>query len=171
MPASDVYVVGLGTNEKPLSRTIRRATEGWCSHAWLEYSSLRFGGMWTIHATAEGVRRERVLDVWARYPTMKRYEVRHDLSPGIVRAVEAIGTPYDYGATIFNVLLFYLMRHGLYNNQNIMRTEGLYNCSELVTSILKWSYVPGHREMDPEATPPIKLDSICRGGKPTIVEV
>jgi len=169
MPIAERYVIGLGTNDKFVSRLIRVATNGWCSHTWLEYSSIRFGGLWVIHATDTGVVRERIMDIWRRYPTRKRYEVRWDLTEGMRQAVEALGTPYDYGSTLTNALLLVLNRYTSYAPPDIARNPKLFNCSEFVAMILKASGIPGHGQIDPEATSPIKLDSICLDGAPEII--
>lgn len=161
MSVEDTYVVGLGTNKNFNSKIVRAVTKGWCSHAWIEYYSARFGAFWVIH-TCGTVVRERVFDVWRRYPIRKRYEVHWQLAPGIEKAGEYIGTPYDWRSTIANSIL--LVAHNFTKHEyEIVRDSSLFNCSELASSILKWSNFP--EEIDPEATSPIVLDGICKNSR------
>lgn len=159
MSVEDTYVIGFGTNDLPKSKLVRTITRGWCSHTWIEYYSIRFGAFWVIHATHTGVVRERVFDVWKQYPRFKRYEVKWDLSNGILRAGEYEGTPYDWRSTIVNAAL--LVMNDMFGYEaEIERDPERFNCSELSTSILKWSKIPKHERLDPEATYPIKLNRL-----------
>jgi hypothetical protein len=159
------YIIGLGTNNRFESRVVRAVTGGWCSHAWLEYCSMRFGGIWVIHSTGKrGVVRERFMEVWKRYPVRKRYEVNWDLSDGLVTAINALKSPYDMQTTLVNSALLFLHRYLGYTAKNIARNSSLFNCSELITTVLKDSKIPNSEQFDPEATTPIMLDQICASG-------
>lgn len=169
---SERYIIGLGTNNRFESRIVRAVTGGWCSHSWLEYSSMRFGGIWVIHSTGDrGVVRERFMDVWRRYPVRKRYEVNWDLTEGLATAINVIKTPYDTKTAYVNAVLLFMHRYLGYTAEDIARNSSLFTCSELTTLTLKDSRVPNHEQLDPEATTPIMLDGICASGSPIFKEL
>jgi len=170
--SNSVYVIGLGTNEKLTSRLIRQVTQSpgsievprW-SHTWLEYSHPELGVMRAIHADSEGVRVENVLDVIARYPEHRRIEVRWDLKPGLVRAIDEVGRRYDFDGVILRGLILSVQRWSgcvLWVPEDDLDE---WFCSELVTMILAESAFPGHEQMVPHLTTPDKVESILDGSR------
>lgn len=158
MGAADVVVVGFGTNGKWSSKMIRRATNSWCSHTWIEYSSTEYGAMNAIHAQPEGVVKQRVLDVWNTYPKSRRYELTmppQDIRLAIRYAVERLGTPYDYGALLNAMKLWWWRETSVFSKPR--RNPRELHCSELVSLVLAHVDVVGADLIDPELTTPGQL--------------
>jgi len=159
MGAADVFVVGFGTNHKWTSKLIRRATDSWCSHTWIEYGSLTYGGIWTIHAQSDGIVKERMAKVWKKYPTFRRFELVHvsqaQIREAIGYAIEQLGTPYDYGVIGNGAKLWWWRQTGRYRSPRYNPRE--LHCSEFVTKVLHFLDIEGVDILDPELTHPGKL--------------
>lgn len=161
MSAPDVFVVGFGTNQEPMSKLVRNITGSPWSHSWIEYSSLSFGGLWAVHAQKTGVIKERIFDVWRKYPTRKRFEIKHDIREGIKIALAAVGKPYDFRSVFINSIILYWWRMTGKLVADPVRDATLYSCSELVTVALIESEFPGANTLDPELTTPGMLFEFC----------
>jgi len=159
MPAADVFVVGVGTNTERTSKMICRMTDSWCSHAWIEYSSLSFGGMWAIHAQSDGVVKERMGKVWAKYPTFRRFELvgvsQDTVRQAIASAIDKIGTPYDWGIIMNGIKLWWYLKTGHISRPRYNPRE--LHCSEFVSVVLRDVGVESWEQLDAEVIHPGKL--------------
>jgi hypothetical protein len=164
MSVADVFVLGFGTNKKFTSRLIRRISDSWCSHAWIEYSSLSFGGMWAVHAQPEGIIKESIFSAWRKYPTRRRFEVivePEKIREAIAHAIALLGRPYDYGVIVNGLKLLRLRRTG--RSSRIRRNNYKLHCSEFICIVLRYLEIDGAYDLDPEATYPGKLYEFVSG--------
>lgn len=154
--------IGFGTNQKPHSRLIRWATDARWSHAWIEYESELWGGMWVAHAAPHGVVKVPLFKVLKAYPTYVRFDCAAPLDGGFDWARRYVGAPYDYGA-IWNGLLYAVHRvtkfRFLYDI--VSRNTSKYTCSEFVAGFLKASGIRCFARLDPELMPPGDLFNVC----------
>jgi len=151
-----VILVGVGTNKKWHSRLVRRVTDSWASHAWLEI--VEPDSAWVIHAQPEGVVRQHLGKVLRAYPTYRRYLLR--CSPGDMRRAELsalsyVGRPYDWGVIRNALRLLWWKRTGSVIPPQ--RRPWQLHCTEFVCLVLRELDIPDTSVLDPEATTPGKL--------------
>ena len=155
--------VGFGTNEKWTSKLIRWVTKSECSHVWIEYPSVTWGGRWVVHSWGSaGVVKVPLEQVEKDYPTHRSYECSLNIDGGFQWARQRLGARYDYGV-IWNGFLLVLHRITGWGwlNDVLHRNAARFSCSEFVAGFLKAAGVPGTEHMDPEFITPEALREFC----------
>jgi hypothetical protein len=157
-----VIYIGFSRGRSLRSKLIRWATAAEWSHVWVEYPSHVWGGRWVAHSAENGVVKVPAELYLASRETVKRFEVKPDITGGLEACREFVGKRYDY-KVIWNALLGVLWRATGWEwlKKIVSKDSSKLTCSEFVTSILKEAGVVGTESMDPELTTPGDLESFC----------
>jgi hypothetical protein len=158
--------VGFGTNNKLRSKLIRWATKSKWSHAWIEYHSDLWGGVWAVHSHKQGVVKVPFEQIYEEYTKRKIYQCDCDTERGFAWASKRVGLQYDYGV-IWNGIL--LVLYGLFGWEFlwklVVRDAARMSCSEFVAGFLKAAEIEGMENFDPELTTSGMLEKFCFSSK------
>lgn len=152
--------IGTSTTQSFLAWIIRRFTSYPQSHAWISWWDDLSQQRLVAEATISGYsilswkrwkRKEKGKRVWV-------FVSSTDLTPGLRRVAENVGTEYD----VKNLVWHALRRLFSFWFRRPWRSPNSYICSEAVVYVLQFSNISNSAQLDPEATTPGSLTEWCQ---------
>jgi hypothetical protein len=161
--------VGTSTTKAWLSWLIRLFTGKHQSHAWISWWDEVSQQRIVAEATGKGFH----LLSWKRWKHLGRgkriwvYSFDVDLTLGIRRVTENLGTPYDTRTLLWHAL------HKLFKFwfKNPLRSPNTYICSEAAVYVLQYSNVRNSAQLDPDGTNPGVLTEWCQNSDQSTVVI
>lgn len=163
-----MVLFGFSRDKGIKSKLIQWITDGKWSHAWIEYESADWSGLWVAQADVNGVSTEPSERVFKKKAEIVRYEVVDwDMTPGFKGVKSYIGADYDYLTVVWNSLLLILYKITKLGFlwQIVRRDSTKFTCAEFASLAIICSGMPGCGKLDPEMTTASMLLDFCAGSE------
>ena len=140
-------------------KLIRWFTRSQVSHAFIEFTSNRWGGQWVVESSLTGVR--IVPAVRARHNIVCEYECKFDTAEAFKKVGGIVAERYDFAGIFVFVWVKILWRWARYKFKKPLNATKGQVCSEFVTRFLNASPFQDPRFADPELSSPSLIHLVC----------